>query len=455
MKKTLMLLIVVALFVSMVFVGISCKKETEVGASETTATETTVAATTVAATTAAATTVAAGPVNLKWWRAESEGEVEFNKVIDDIILKYEQENQNVKIELQLFPYEDLWDKLVLSLATDTAPDIFLMNDEQIAYLAEANNLAPMPVDMEDRFWKSGVFESLKPGISFDDRVVMMPYSLETDIIFYNKDMFISAGLDPNKPPETWQDLVDYGKKLTKKDESGKFIQTGYGLRFAGNPPGIVQKFLPILWSMGGDIMGIGEDGKYKSLLTTEATVNAFQFYLDFIYNYQISSLDFPSPDEQFAQKLTAMYPREPWVIAELQNTGSDIDYGLADIPTWNGNRSTIMYLLGHGVLNNPNSNEAWKFMEYALNPENELALNKSISGLAFREPTYEDAFYSDPNILKFKDSIKYARVQWQQKNVPEILDIVAKAIEKILYKQMNVKDALTEAENQINSILSK
>src|SRR2546428_7442224 len=56
----------------------------------------------------------------------------------------------------------------------------------------------------------------------------MPWSAPPRTLFYNKDAFKGAGLDPEKPPVTFTEVADAGKKLTKKDASGQTVQYGFG-----------------------------------------------------------------------------------------------------------------------------------------------------------------------------------------------------------------------------------
>lgn len=266
-------------------------------------------------------------------------------------------------------------------------------------------------------------------------------------------MFREAGLDPEKPPATWQELVEYGKKLTKTDTSGKLVQTGYGLRYSGNPPGILGKFYPLLWSMGGEV--INDDG--ESLITSEKTVNALQFYVDMVNKDKISSLEFPGPDDQFAEGLTAMYPREGWVINYLKTTYPDIEFGVADIPAWEGNRVTALYLSSVSVsAMSPNKEEAWKFLDYLFSQGNYMSIAKSITSLPWTEEMGKDPYYESPELQAFVRTVSYARVQYKYNvSMVEIMTIMAKAIEKALFQELSVEDALAEAESQIKPLLAK
>ncbi len=74
----------------------------------------------------------------------------------------------------------------------------------------------------DQFWPA-----LKPNAVIDGKVYGIPYQNSAPLMYYSVDAFKDAGLDPEKPPETWADWVDAAKKLTKADGSR------WGINFPG------------------------------------------------------------------------------------------------------------------------------------------------------------------------------------------------------------------------------
>ena len=75
---------------------------------------------------------------------------------------------------------------------------------------------------------------LEPNVlayyTVDGKQWSMPFNTSNPMLYYNKDMFKAAGLDPDKPPRTWAEVEEYAKKLTKKDASGKVDRVRRGLR---------------------------------------------------------------------------------------------------------------------------------------------------------------------------------------------------------------------------------
>ncbi len=109
-------------------------------------------------------------------------------------------------------------------------------------------------------------------VTWDGKLWAIPYRIETHAVIFNKGDFTAAGLDPAKPPQTWDELVDAATKLTKDGKSG-FAITGGGE--VGNT---VFRSLPFIWMNGGSIIS---DDMTKATVNEPAAVEAVTFYTDF------------------------------------------------------------------------------------------------------------------------------------------------------------------------------
>jgi multiple sugar transport system substrate-binding protein len=132
-----------------------------------------------------------------------------------------------KIRLQnLGAVED--QKIVRSIVAGSPPDFFTLRDP--AYLAPlaANNAL---ISLDDWFHESRLKEedfvpaSLKQG-RYRDRLYSMPYLLDAQALFWHPELFKKGGLDPQKPPQTLERMLDYAKALTKQDRFGNIVQIG-------------------------------------------------------------------------------------------------------------------------------------------------------------------------------------------------------------------------------------
>jgi multiple sugar transport system substrate-binding protein len=164
--------------------------------------------------------------------------------------KAAQPDINLKFELGEF---DSNTKTMAALAAGNPPDISFLGRWQTCDLAVRN--AIYPLDDRIREAKSFKWDQVWGRLQKDStawgKIWIVPYSTDTRSFFYNTDLMAEAGLNPEKPPKTWADLVDQSTKATKKDASGKIDQIGYTPTF-GNPPTFLT-FYSMLWMLGSDI----------------------------------------------------------------------------------------------------------------------------------------------------------------------------------------------------------
>lgn len=116
------------------------------------------------------------------------------------------------------------------------------------------------------FYRATWLEAVYKG-----HVYAIPDSTDDRALFYNKSLFRAAGLDPNKPPRTWEDLKRIAPLLTKKDKQGNIKQIGFLPNF-----GNVWLYM-YSWQAGGEFMS--PDGR-KCTLANPYTTEALQFYVD-------------------------------------------------------------------------------------------------------------------------------------------------------------------------------
>lgn len=164
-----------------------------------------------------------GTVELTMWSMWS-GQEEKN--FDRVLRRYEQLHPGVRIRNLGAVADDT--KTIRALVAGVPPDVFTLSDP--SYLGPlARNQAILPLD--DLFAKSGlktdefVSASLKL-CRYDNRLYGMPFLIDDEALMWDKRAFAEAGLDPDKPPRTLEELADYAVKLTKRDADGKIVRLG-------------------------------------------------------------------------------------------------------------------------------------------------------------------------------------------------------------------------------------
>ncbi|MBV8455098.1 MAG: extracellular solute-binding protein, partial [Acetobacteraceae bacterium] len=175
----------------------------------------------------------------------------------------------------IFGYTDLLPKLTVAWRSGNHPDIArtaiqwsaqFVGSGQVAEISEQELSIPF-----SQFLPGALLSCRKNGAS-EGPLYGIPTNNEVMFLLYNKTLFKNAGLDPEKPPATWADLVSYSKVI--HDKTGAY---GYGLCAQQTNGNTSYRFMPMAWAHGGQIfdersphptwkkIGIGDDGVVQAL----------------------------------------------------------------------------------------------------------------------------------------------------------------------------------------------
>lgn len=204
---------------------------------------------------------------------------------------------NIELEAQGITYNELLDKFRTALLGNAAPmaiRLQILGGTEFAAKGYLEPLSPEDVGYaSEDFWAGAM-----KAVTWDGVTYGIPTNNETMALVWNADVFERAGLDPETPPETWDDVVAYSKQI--HDNLGI---PGYGMvarQNAGNTP---YRFMPQLWSFGGGALDeAAESPTYKEVwLNSDASKRALQASYDMYVRDQsvpISALTNTQADNQ-------------------------------------------------------------------------------------------------------------------------------------------------------------
>ncbi|MBI5348249.1 MAG: extracellular solute-binding protein, partial [Chloroflexi bacterium] len=130
-------------------------------------------------------------------------------------------------------YDDSLNKLKAGLQSKDIPAVVQMFDLATQVLIDLQVIAPMQEFIDaDKFSLADYETNVLAYYTVGGKLYGMPYNTSNPMLYYNKDHFKAAGLDPNKPPRTYAEVLDVAKKLTKKD-GDKVTQYGYSMAIYG------------------------------------------------------------------------------------------------------------------------------------------------------------------------------------------------------------------------------
>ena len=175
---------------------------------------------------------AAGPVSIDFWHSE---QADTQATLQGLIDRFNASQDEVKVRL-LFEgtVPELFVKLVNSLRSGDVPALVEVDEGDAQIMVDSGGVTPVQQFIDAEGYDLSDFD--KKAIdyySWDDKLYAMPLSINIPMLFYNKVPFREVGLDPEKPPQTLDDVRAYSEKLLKMDSAGNVVRSGIALDTQG------------------------------------------------------------------------------------------------------------------------------------------------------------------------------------------------------------------------------
>lgn len=175
-----------------------------------------------------------------------------------------------QVQLTIIPNDNYLQKVGSAAGADALPDLLAAD---VVYSPNYTSQG-LFLDITDRVAELPFADDLAPSHlaagSFEDRLYAVPHKLDSSVMFYNKDLFRAAGLDPEKPPANFDEVLEDARAITALG-GGK-----YGFYFGGNCGGCSgYSMMPYAWAAGSDV--ISDDGTQADF-DNDAFAEGFALY---------------------------------------------------------------------------------------------------------------------------------------------------------------------------------
>lgn len=374
---------------------------------------------------------------------------------DNAIPGFQDANSNLTVTVDMSDWGHLGEKLLTSFAGNLPVDLVETGSDWVGPYARRKQFMPI-----DDYIASDYQEEMKDfypdmvAISlFENKLMGLPYVLDIRTMLYRKDQFAEAGLDPETPPDTWDDLVEFGSKLVQTDAQGNITRAGY-LMDASDPGSAWFEFWYLIIQNGSNfIVPWGSWDPNDIVFNGPEGAEALQFLYDLIHKYKISPI-------------TGMSAKTPNLSALADGVASMDNNGSWEVGNWKLYQKDKLDLLGVGTplmkkkrlqyvcpnvyaigTNTRKPEDAWRLMKYMeskdvmtkmLTPGNESPPRLSIAA--------EAEYMKDPMLMKFQE---LPAKGWGT-TTPQALDsptmgIIGNYVQAALRDEMGIQQALDAA----------
>jgi len=337
-----------------------------------------------------------------WTRAATQTQSE------RLVKAYNASHKN-QVKLTVIPTDNYQARVAAAAGGKNLPDVFASD---VIYAPNYTSQG-LYLDITDKIDALPFADKLAPAHmrlgTFEDRKYTVPHTLDLSVLFWNKDLYKKAGLDPEKGPTTLKEMAEQATTIREK-LGGKT----YGTFFGGNCPGcFVFTFWPSVWAAGGDIMN--EDGT-ESTIDDPNMEETFKIYGDLVRNDVVE----PSVKTEAGPTWTGLFPKGNIGVMPMPSTTlglmpKDMDIGVTPIPGPDGGESTFVGGDVLGIASTTDKEDAaWDFVSWTLSEDAQveiLAKNKDVVGrtdLADNKYSAEDPRVVTINKLVEKGETPYS-----------------------------------------------
>lgn len=313
-----------------------------------------------------------------------------------------EEKTGVKVDFQLYSGDQMKAKVQAAAQAKSLPEawVFVGGKPDIAQYAKAGNILNLYDSMKD--WKTRFNESILVPISFTEgdgyEVEAGIYGVPLDVnnmqFLYNKDLFKKAGLDPETPPKTWNEFIEFGKKL----KSSGIIPFATGIGSWAHYALTEQYHFAYM-----DLDKIEESRKGNITYKEAGMENVLKMMVEMrdagLFAEGVATMDLPTAEQMFANGQVAMIYDGSWAIGVFNSMNPDFkNYGVFFPPKDERAQHDVLIPGGIGayfVVNkeSQSAKECVDFLNWLTDKEQQVVYANG----SFNLPANKDAV--DPNKL--------------------------------------------------------
>jgi sn-glycerol 3-phosphate transport system substrate-binding protein len=384
------------------------------------------------------------------------------KIIDAFAADFEKENPGVKLRpIYSGSYQESIAKALTAVKSGDPPVTSILLSTDMFTLIDEDAIVPFDdliKTADDKAWLKSFYPAFMENSQTGGKTWGIPFQRSTVVLFYNKAAFKEAGLDPDRPPQTWTQMREYAQKLTKRDASGNVSQWGVQIPSSGFPYWLFQG---LAIENGVNLMNqAGTEVYYDK----PEVVGALQYWLDLVNKYKVHPpgiVEWGTTPKDFFERKVAMMWTTTGNLTNVKNNAK-FDFGVAMLPaskqrgspTGGGN----FYIFKKST---PAQREAaFKFIKWVTAPERAAQWGIDTGYVAVRADAWETPVMKKyvagfPAAAVARDQLPFAKAELSthdnQRVTKALNDGLQAALTGTKTSEQAMKDAQREADRLLRS----
>ena len=384
------------------------------------------------------------------------------KIIDGYAADFEKDNAGIKLHpIYSGSYQDTIAKALTAVKSGDPPVTSILLSTDMYTLIDEDAIVPFDDLIKtdaDRAWLKSFYPAFMENSQTGGKTWGIPFQRSTIVLYYNKDAFKEAGLDPNKAPGTWSEMADYAVKLTKRDAAGNVTQWGVQIPSSGFPYWLFQG---LALENGVNLMNAAGTEVYYD---KPEVIGALQYWLDLINKTKVHPPGIvewgTTPKDFFERKVAMMWT----TTGNLTNVKSNakFDFGVAMLPAGKQRGSPTgggnFYIFKKST---PAQREAaFKFIKWVTTPERAAQWGIDTGYVAVRADAWDTPVMKQyvtgfPPAAVARDQLPFAKAELSthdnQRVTKALNDGLQAALTGTKTPEVAMKDAQREADRLLRS----
>ncbi len=382
------------------------------------------------------------------------------KIIDGYAAAFEKENPGVKVKpIYSGTYQESIVKALTANKAGDPPVLSVLLSTDMYSLIDEDAIVAWDELLKtdsDKAWHKSFFPGFMENSQTGGKTWGIPFQRSTIVAYWNKEAFKEAGLDPNKAPASWNEMVEFGKKLTKKDASGNVAQWGVQVPSSGFPYWLFQAF-----TTQNNVVLMNKDGT-QTYYDNPAVIEALQYWVDLSKKHNIMKPGIiewgTTPKDFFERKVAIMWT----TTGNLTNVRSNakFDFGVAMLPS--GKRPGTPTGGGNFYLfkkSTPQQREAaMRFAKWMTSPERAAQWGIDTGYVAARAdawdtPEMKKYVQGFPQAAVARDQLQYAVAELSTHDNQRVTKALNDGLQAALTGSKTPEAAMKDAQREAERIL--
>jgi sn-glycerol 3-phosphate transport system substrate-binding protein len=414
------------------------------------------AATAIAAALPAA--MAQKPVELDFYYPVAVGGP-VTKIIDQMAADFEKENPGIKVKpIYAGTYQESIVKALTAHKSGKPPHLAVLLSTDMFTLIDEDAIVPVDdlAGADGKAWLGGFYEAFMMNSRTGGKTWGVPFQRSTIVLYWNKELFKEAGLDPEKGPQSWDEMVAFAKKLTKTDASGNVAQWGVKIPSSGFPYWLFQG----LTTPNGAIL-MNEAGN-ETFYDKPEVVEALQYWVDLSAKHKVMPggvIEWGTTPKDFFEKKAAMIWTTTGNLTNIR-ANAGFPFGVAMLPEKKRRGSPT----GGGnfyVFKNTSPEEkaaSMKFIKWATSPQRAAQWSiatgyVAVSPAAWDTPEMKKYVQEVPQALVARDQLEFSVAELSTHENQRVTKALNDGLQAALTGAKQPEQAMKDSQREADRIL--